>query len=356
MQVQTRYEHLDDATLVKLQNELVDFASLQAKQHTEQSAQLSETQYRFGFWEVVGKKVQKVIYEKLSKTLAVSAMVTVAQLRKETAKKVETLIATKHFGEHQLLDITNNPNYEKRVVTDKPNMPKWMWVLLALLAIAEGYFVFQGMLLTGMGIATSVLTSICVATGILIGGHYAAIRIKKMLSKKARIMTTLIINTLIFIAFYALGNLRVDAIKATISRDVEHNNYAILPPNSLPITLAFISTFIFLLGFLSSYYYAKTAKEIVILGLLQKEQELELKNKEINAKIEVLNKETEEKSKAALEQYEKALLYLKQLKSIASIANTKYVATYINFKSGESLPAFLQKEPDFNFEDFIPKT
>lgn len=356
MLLQSHPEHLNDATLESLQKELVAFASLQARQHAEQSNSLAETQYRFGFWEVVGKKIQKVIYEKLSKILAVSAMVTVAQLRKETAKKVDILKATKHFGEHQLLEITHNTNYEKRGVIKKTKMPKWIWVLLVLFAIVEGYFVYQGMLLNGMGIATSILTSLCVAIGILIGSHYAAVRIKKMLSQKTRVIATVVIHAVILMAFYALGNLRVDAITASLLRSVEQNNYAILPPSSLPITLASISTFIFLISFLSSYYYAKTSNEIAVIDLLQKEQEIVQKNKEIDIQIEAIQKETEEKSKEALAQYEKALLYLKQLKSIASIANAKYVATYINFRSGEPIPAFLQIEPDFKFEDFIPKT
>lgn len=174
MQLQTKQEHLDNATLLKLQNELVDIASLQAKQHAEQTTPLTETQYKFGFVEVVSKRVQKVIYEKLSNVLAVSAMVTVAELRKENATKIATLTAEKNFGEHALLEIAHHPNYVARTANKKAPMPKWMWVLLAMFAIAEAYFVYQGMLLTGMGLATSVITFLCVATGLLIDPSYSS--------------------------------------------------------------------------------------------------------------------------------------------------------------------------------------
>lgn len=355
MQVQTLQEHLNDATLDKVQNELTDFAIMQAKQHAQQDTVVTEEQYRLGFIEVVRKKVQQVIFEKLSGTLSVSAMVFVNQLKKGSAEKIKKLTAAKNFSEHLIHNITHSEQYAAPQTLYFKKMPQWIWVILTVLGLAEAYFVGVALLESGLGAITSILSVICIATGMVLGSHLLAQKIKQITSAIIRAILSVAVAAFIFYIFYQLGTMRVEAMKTMIQRSLSANSYAIAPPQSLPLTLAVISTFIFLLGFFISLYYAKTQKEKEAINLASKEVEEKQKMANAEAEINLINQSLETKTEAALTKYETSILYLKKLKNIAAIANAKYVATYINYKSGEAIPIFLKQEPDFQFEDFIPK-
>lgn len=340
----------------KIENELIAYAKLEGQQHALNNEPKTEHNFKATICNYIQSTIQREIDQSNHELTPISGRVNANQKANLTTIRIDELQRIKNDKVHEsmrLKTMVDECSISKNEIL-KRNFAR---VVLFLLAISEGYFIYQACIASTIAIIPSIIIGAAIALGIflitgMIARYYKSA--KTIIQLRIKIVSTM---CLILLFFYIVGMLRVQGIANTMKLDDELIGSSSNSSGISAIMLAILSTCIFVAGLLITMKYQLSEEDKknrrIYLESRKKLNLCRIEIAQIENEINHIAKESNEVSTNALVNYEEAVHREKMLIAISRKALQEYIQSNLRFRKDGITPLFFQHTPILEFNLFV---
>lgn len=336
----------------KLESELNSFAEVQGRHNGIENKPESEEEFKILALNKIESQVKHYIEELNASNQASTGMVLAQKLDQDAKDKKQPLTGKLNDIEHDAKKFEE----QKRFLRPSKKEQLMLWLVytgLFLIALSEGYFAYEACRNSGLSFKLSLVSFFAVFITVGLVTHVVVSYIKRLEQRKHKIIALIGVSIIAFIGFYFLGTLRVDAYSTAQNMNLSVSDHKPFSTGISGFKLTIISFILFEAGLLLSFFYGKSKD--------QKDRDREYDKvcrslygcrkqmKALSSQIKAIEKDTHEKTEAALLKYEYIVFTKKRLGAMASHVAQKYIETNIRHRTDRSIPPFFTHPPTFDF-------
>jgi hypothetical protein len=334
---------------------LCTYAETQGKQRGMSGKEINDTEFKILILNTIESKIQVALHHNHKLFHPISGRIIAQQLRQKADAEITSLVALHNEQEHTLI---NAQEQMKSCAPDKKRqwLRRCIHFAVALIATAEGYFVFEGLRHASFQFVPAAITALSIAACIGLGVHFFAGFILKSNTMRQKIQrySLILIPSLIF--FYIISYLRADAYNNFLGVTIERENI-IKPTNISPWILMLLSYIIFVVSLFFSLWIYKSEKEQEeekhYEAACCEETESQKKMKAFEDRMHEIDRDAVNKQNEALENYEIALANENGLIALAERARQAFIDKYMLFHKASHTPTCFSNPSTFQFTRFF---
>jgi len=339
----------------EIETKLNSFSHITGKHQALKNKPYSRQEFFATIFNQIQAKIQQEINQSNEELAPVSKKVIAFETQKQSKEEVTVLENERTEKEHTLESIRNQVKQYNYSFSDTC-LQCLVHTIIAFLALAEGYFIYQALIYSSFSSVASAVIGIAISAGLFIATEYFASYILKATTKIGKAIRLLIVSLPVFIGFYVLAIFRVSGITNQQRMDAQFGGTPIDTATVPPYAIATLSFLIFVLGLIISMKYLRTGeekeryKEYKKLKAAQRKFEVEIQA--IDKEIQKIQEHAYEVSCDAIANYETAVRREKALASIANNALQEYIQTNLRHRTDGLVPEYFVHPPAFQFTSF----
>jgi hypothetical protein len=343
-----------EAHLNKVEAELKDFVTVQAKEDTKEETELSETLFHIKVTMPVHNAIQTLIDNIRKILLPTSLVFDAVEIDTAARKKVQTKEREKN---DKLLHKASLVRKLNEIIIDplKKKYRKVLLVVAVLVGAGDAALAYSSFRFGGYSVPMALLASLAIGSVIAVSHLFYAGWIKRAGTALHRVGRIFVILFISFIFFAWIGNLRANSANSSVNIALDGNTVsAVSTPHLNGWAIAIISFVLFVAILFLSLLFWRSKKERI------DEEEYNRLQKEITttqAAIDSIEKEIEAIEKAASIQksearavYDYATASIRKAKQIGRSALTLYKQTYARFHS-DVVPSFFSENQEQQYDE-----
>lgn len=344
-----------DAMCSTLEKEMSLFTDVEAKQHGLEGKPQHLPEWSAIYLNKVQSTLQGGI-DKNAQLLPVSGVVVAQKGESEATDAIQPLEASLKDGELKFRQLEERkkegtPDLRKRLVR------KIVYMAASIIAIAEGFFAYEGLRRASLAKFPSFISSVGITVALAFGTHILAGYIRKSTTRLQWITRFCISVIPVFCGLQALGNLRANGYTtaAQMNLSVEQNTIPQAEVSGLAITT--LSFLLFLAALLFSIKFYKSKSEAEFEAAYDKAckelKEHQDKMNGIQQSIDTIKQNARAESAQALAKYEFSITIENRLKNLAKQLINDYIIKNLRFRKDGTTPEFFSNPPELTFRTFF---